>query len=198
MLSFIKYLIEATSMDDELLGHLTHTKDIPHEAPSHVHTAIDLIRQFHNLRQGQSSTVSASLKHDGKAAVHIIHEKDSRVGVTDKHKLDSGIVAYSDEDGTAAVKLDGHLPEHEVLARREAVSKVALRVSEDVAQGRIGQQVEVLIEESGNIGRSRHQGPEVDGSTTIVSTKQFQVGSFIQALGVDCDGVDLIATEVSP
>ena len=114
-------------------------------------------------------------------------------------RLDAvGVFAYSDEDGTAAVKLDGHLPDHEVAARREAVSKVALRVSEDVAQGRIGQQVEVLIEESGNIGRSRHQGPEVDGSTTIVSTKQFQVGSFIQAVVVDCDGVDLIATEVSP
>ena len=114
-------------------------------------------------------------------------------------RLDAvGVFAYSDEDGTAAVKLDGHLPDHEVAARREAVSKVALRVSEDVAQGRIGQQVEVLIEESGNIGRCRHQGPEVDGSTTIVSTTQFQVGSFIQAVVVDCDGVDLIATEVSP
>ena len=113
-------------------------------------------------------------------------------------RLDAvGVFAYSDEDGTAAVKLDGHLPDHEVVARREAVSKVALRVSEAVAQGRIGQQVEVLIEESGNIGRSRHQGPEVDGSTTIVSTTQFQVGSFIQAVVVDCDGVDLIATEVS-
>ena len=106
MLSFIKYLIEATSMDDELLGHLTHTKDIPHEAPSHVHTAIDLIRQFHNLRQGQSSTVSASIKHDGGAADHIIHEKDGRVGITDKHRLARGIVAYSDED------VDKHFGEH--------------------------------------------------------------------------------------
>ena len=114
-------------------------------------------------------------------------------------RLDAvGVFAYSDEDGTAAVKLDGHLPDHEVVARREAVSKVALRVSEAVAQGRIGQQVEVLIEESGNIGRSRHQGPEVDGSTTIVSTTQFPVGRFIQAVVVDCDGVDLIASEVSP
>jgi tRNA A37 methylthiotransferase MiaB len=113
-------------------------------------------------------------------------------------RLDAvGVFAYSDEEGTAAVKLDGHLPEHEVLARREAVSKVALRVSEDVAQGRIGQQVEVLIEESGNVGRSRHQGPEVDGSTTIISENEFEVGSFIQAVVVDCDGVDLIAREVS-
>jgi hypothetical protein len=106
MLSFIKYLIEATSMDDELLGHLTHTKDIPHEAPSHVHTAIDLIRQFHHLRQGHSITVSASLKHDGGASVHIIHDKDGRVGVTDKHRLDRGIVAYSDED------VDKHFGKH--------------------------------------------------------------------------------------
>ena len=106
MLSFLKYLIEATSMDDELLEHLTHTKDIPHEAPSHVHTAIDLIRQFHHLRQGHPSTVSASLKHDGGASVHIIHDKDGRVGVTDKHRLDRGIVAYSDED------VDKHFGKH--------------------------------------------------------------------------------------
>lgn len=106
MLSFIKYLIEATSMDDELLGHLTHTKDIPHESPSHVHTAIDLIRQFHHLRQGHSSTISASLKHDGGASVHIIHDKDGRVGVTDKHRLARGVVAYSDDE------VDKHFGKH--------------------------------------------------------------------------------------
>jgi tRNA A37 methylthiotransferase MiaB len=113
-------------------------------------------------------------------------------------RLDAvGVFAYSDEEGTAAVKLDDHLPEHEVAARREAVIKVALRVSEDVARSRIGQAVEVLIEETGNIGRSAHQGPEVDGSTSVISANEFKVGQFVQAVVVDCDGVDLIAEEVS-
>jgi len=108
-----------------------------------------------------------------------------------------GIFAYSDEDGTAAVDLPDHLPEHEVQARFEAVSKVALRVSESSALRRIGQSVTVLIEEPGNLGRAEHQGPEVDGSTTIVSGQEFKVGDFITAVVTATDGVDLLAKPVS-
>ena len=108
-----------------------------------------------------------------------------------------GVFAYSDEDGTAAVDLPDHLPEHEVQARFEAVSKVALRVSESSALKRIGQSVTVLIEESGNLGRAEHQGPEVDGSTTIVSEQEFKVGDFVTAVVTATDGVDLLAKPVS-
>ena len=108
-----------------------------------------------------------------------------------------GVFAYSDEDGTAAVDLPDHLPEHEVQARFEAVSKVALRVSESSAVRRIGQNVTVLIEEPGNLGRAEHQGPEVDGSTTIVSAQEFKVGDFVTAVVTATDGVDLLAKPVS-
>ena len=108
-----------------------------------------------------------------------------------------GVFAYSDEDGTAAVDLPDHLPEHEVQARFESVSKVALRVSESSALKRIGQSVTVLIEESGNLGRAEHQGPEVDGSTTIVSEQEFKVGDFVTAVVTATDGVDLLAKPVS-
>jgi len=127
MLGFIQYLLEATSMDDELLGHLTHTKDIPHESPEHVHAAIDLIHQFHNLRQGKPSTVSASLKHDGGASVHILHDKDGRVGVSDKHRLDRGVVAYSDED------VDKHFGKHPGYA--EALKNLRNHGHEIVSKG---------------------------------------------------------------
>lgn len=108
-----------------------------------------------------------------------------------------GVFAYSDEDGTAAVDLPDHLPEHELQARFEAVSKVALRVSESSALRRIGQSVTVLIEEPGNLGRAEHQGPEVDGNTTIVSEQEFKVGDFITAVVTATDGVDLLAKPVS-
>jgi tRNA A37 methylthiotransferase MiaB len=113
-------------------------------------------------------------------------------------RLDAvGVFAYSDEDGTAAVNLDGHLSDHEIEARFEAVSKIALRVSEDVARSRIGQEVSVLIEESGNLGRSAHQGPEVDGSTTVISDESLQVGVFTRAVVIDAVGVDLVAKQIS-
>ena len=112
-------------------------------------------------------------------------------------RLDAiGVFAYSDEDGTAAVKLDGHLPEHEVQARHEAVSRVALRVSEDVARSRIGQEVSVLIEEVGNQGRSEHQGPEVDGSTTVETDEQLPIGTIVRAVVIDAIGVDLVAKQI--
>ena len=94
------------------------------------------------------------------------------------------------------MKLDGHISEHEIQARFEEVSKVALRVSEDVARSRIGQEVLVLIEESGNQGRSEHQGPEVDGSTTVVSDEELSIGSIVRAVVIDAVGVDMVAKQV--
>lgn len=106
MKSFLEYLTEAVSLDDDLLGHLTHAKDIPHESPGHTKASVDLIRSFHNLRQGKASDVSASLKHDGGASVHIVHDKDGRVGVSDKHRFSRGVVAYSDDE------IDKHFGKH--------------------------------------------------------------------------------------
>jgi hypothetical protein len=74
---------------------------------------------------------------------------------------------------------------------------VALRTSEDVARSRIGQEVSVLIEESGNQGRSEHQGPEVDGSTTVVSDRELAVGTIVRGVVIDSMGVDLVAKQIS-
>lgn len=97
MLKFIEFLSEASSVDDEMLGHLTHTKDLPHEAPKHGKTAIDLIHNFHKMRQGQSSNVGASLKTDGGASVHVVHDAKG-VGVSDKHRIARGVVARTPEE----------------------------------------------------------------------------------------------------
>jgi hypothetical protein len=58
----------------------------------------------------------------------------------------------------------------------------------------------VLVEETGAevVGRSAHQGPEVDGSTRLAGADLVgaQVGSFIEAIVVDTEGVDLVAEPV--
>ncbi len=97
MLTFNEFLSESTSVDDEMLGHLTHTKDIPHEAPQHGEAAIDLLHQFHKQRMGQKSTVGASLKTDGGSSVHVIHDAKG-IGVSDKHRIARGIVARTPEE----------------------------------------------------------------------------------------------------
>ena len=98
MLSFKSFLSEATSIDDDQLGHLTHTKDIPHEDPSKAHDAIKLLHDFHNIRQGKSAgDTKATLKTDGGASVHIIHDNNG-IGVSDKHRFKRGVIARTPKE----------------------------------------------------------------------------------------------------
>lgn len=100
MLSLKSYLFEAktkTSVDAELLSHLTHAKDLPHElpGPGHEH-GVNLINEFHKLRTGQPSSVVATHKVDGGASVVVGHDKEGTF-VSDKHRHARGVVARNEE-----------------------------------------------------------------------------------------------------
>jgi len=66
------------------------------------------------------------------------------------------------------------------------------------AEARIGEQVQVLIEETDGeiIGRATHQGPEVDGNVRLITADRRTCGDLVDAVVVDTDGVDLIATAI--
>jgi len=107
-----------------------------------------------------------------------------------------GVFGYSDEDGTEAARLDGQLPADEI---RDRVERVASLVDELVAQRaeeRVGERVEVLVEQvdgDGVVGRAVHQGPDVDGSTTLVGAAPVQVGELVEATVTGSVGADLVA-----
>jgi hypothetical protein len=106
------YLSEAktkTSVDAALLSHLTHAKDLPHElpGPGHEH-GVSLIHEFHKLRTGQPSSVTATHKVDGGASVVVGHDKEG-VFVSDKHRHARGAVARTPEDVDQHF---GHSPEY--------------------------------------------------------------------------------------
>jgi tRNA A37 methylthiotransferase MiaB len=63
------------------------------------------------------------------------------------------------------------------------------------AQARIGENVRILIEdEELQEGRAAHQGPEVDGTTTIAESDEiFPVGHYVDAVVIDSMGADLVA-----
>ncbi|MEO7351020.1 MAG: MiaB/RimO family radical SAM methylthiotransferase, partial [Marmoricola sp.] len=125
-------------------------------------------------------------------------------------RLDAiGIFGYSDEDGTSAQRFEGKLDEDEISERVAHVTALAEELSSQRAEERIGERVVVLVEsidtvtQSGNgtrvaEGRAAHQGPEVDGSTTLQAVSAaVQVGDMISARVVASDGVDLVAVEVA-
>lgn len=105
-----------------------------------------------------------------------------------------GVFAYSDEEGTEGARLPDHVPEELIEERRADLTDLALILMEDRAAQRVGERVEVLVEghEDGVArGRAKHQGPDVDGTTSV--TGDHRVGDIVVATVTDCEGIDLIA-----
>jgi tRNA A37 methylthiotransferase MiaB len=117
-------------------------------------------------------------------------------------RLDAvGVFGYSDEDGTEAATLDGQLDPAEIARRVDDLADLAEELMAQRAADRIGETVEVLLEEDlGNgryLGRAAHQAPEVDGSTTVSGVTGAGLGDFVTAEVTGCDGVDLEAAAVA-
>jgi ribosomal protein S12 methylthiotransferase RimO len=111
-----------------------------------------------------------------------------------KAKLDAvGVFGYSDEDNTEALNLADKVDADVIAQRVETLSSLADEMVSLRAQGRIGENVRVLIEdEELQEGRAAHQGPEVDGTTSFIGTN-YKVGQYVDAVVIDSMGADLVA-----
>ncbi|PZF80728.1 30S ribosomal protein S12 methylthiotransferase RimO [Jiangella anatolica] len=107
-----------------------------------------------------------------------------------------GVFGYSDEDGTEAASFDGKLDPDEVSERVSRVSDLVEELVAQRAEDRVGETVSVLVESvsaDGVVeGRAEHQGPEVDGTTTV-SGARAAVGDIVTATVTASDGADLVA-----
>ena len=88
-----------------------------------------------------------------------------------------GVFGYSDEDGTEAASLPDKVDQAEVRARADHVGRLVEELTAQRAEDRVGELVEVLVEvDDGDSsagaaaveGRAAHQGPDVDGTTTVL------------------------------
>lgn len=125
-------------------------------------------------------------------------------GFLEEARLDVvGVFGYSDEEGTEAESLDGHLEADEVERRRSLIAGLVEELTAQRAEDRMGEDVLVMVEEVedvagrvGVVGRSAHQGPEVDGLTAVSlgpGEGAPRVGSLVPATIVGSEGVDLLA-----
>ena len=130
---------------------------------------------------------------------------ETRADISELHRfvesagLDAaGVFAYSDEEGTEAVGMTGKV-RREVIARRaEALTRLTEELVAQRAEERVGDTVEVLVESvvDGVVeGRAAHQGPDVDGTTTV-SGCVAAVGDVVSARVIAAAGVDLVAEAV--
>jgi ribosomal protein S12 methylthiotransferase RimO len=111
-----------------------------------------------------------------------------------------GVFGYSDEEGTAASRLDGAHPVAEIEARRARTADLAEELVSQRAASRLGEPVQILVEEVTPevTGRAAHQGPEVDGSVRLLGSGRCWVGQLVDAVVVDSEGADLVAEAVAP
>jgi ribosomal protein S12 methylthiotransferase len=114
-------------------------------------------------------------------------------------RLDAiGIFGYSDEDGTEAAGFadEDKLPQDEVDRRVRYFHDLADELMAQRAEDRIGETVEVLIEDATGDGeyegRAAHQGPD-DGSTTVLADRPLAPGDLVTARVVESLGADLVA-----
>jgi len=118
-------------------------------------------------------------------------------------RLDAiGIFGYSDEDGTEAASLPGQLPADEIARRVEDLADLADELMAQRAADRVGEILDVLIEESHGdgryTGRAAHQAPEVDGATEVRARGRLTVGDMARVTVTGTEGADLLAEVTVP
>ena len=116
-------------------------------------------------------------------------------------RLDAiGVFGYSDEDGTEAATFPAadKVDEDEIARRVGELAGLAEEVMAQRAADRVGETIEVLVEEvlgDGRYeGRAAHQAPDVDGSTTLEADRPLAPGDLVIARVTESAGADLIAS----
>lgn len=94
-----------------------------------------------------------------------------------------GVFAYSQEEGTAAARLDGQLDEDEKKNRQEVIMIDQSAVSEELNSKKVGRTFEVLVEGYDNLikqyyGRTYGDSEEIDGKVFFVSDTKLRSGDF--------------------
>ena len=119
----------------------------------------------------------------------------------DEAQIDrAGCFAYSPVDGATANQLDNPVPDEIREERRARFMAKAEEISIKRLAKKIGKRVQVIIDrvdESGGIGRTIGDAPEIDGLVRVLPpskpSKRYRAGEIIKVTVISSQGHDLIA-----
>ena len=119
----------------------------------------------------------------------------------DEAQIDrAGCFAYSPVDGATANQLDNPVPDEIREERRARFMAKAEEISIKRLAKKIGKRVQVIVDrvdESGGIGRTIGDAPEIDGLVRVLPaskpSKRYRSGKIIRATVISSQGHDLIA-----
>ena len=123
-------------------------------------------------------------------------DHDELLAFVEAAQLDwCGFFAYSREDGTYAVGLDGVVPDALMAERLSELTELQDAITASRRDALIGTTVDVLVDRPG-VGRSHREAPEIDGVVFIDATITPGVMASVEV--VDAVGCDLVAAGADP
>ena len=111
-----------------------------------------------------------------------------------------GVFAYSQEENTPAGEMENQIDEDVKEERLDGIMRRQLDISLELNKEKIGQTLEVLVEEQDEdgswLGRSRYDATEIDNSVIFTSNRSLKPGDIVNVRINDAFDYDLVGVEV--
>lgn len=111
-----------------------------------------------------------------------------------------GVFKYSREEGTPAFNYPGQIPQKIKEERYDILMRTQAKISEQLNNGFLGKELEVLIDEQDSggtyLGRLSIDAPEIDGSVYVKAKRPIKPGEFVKVKITDAYEYDLAGIAV--
>jgi ribosomal protein S12 methylthiotransferase len=104
-----------------------------------------------------------------------------------------GVFTYSQEEGSKAAKMEGHLPSRTKQARYKRAMVLQQRIAQETSQEQVGRVVRALVD-SPLVARGHSDAPDIDGRIQL--KEPATVGEFINVRITEAQLYDLIGEKV--
>lgn len=112
-----------------------------------------------------------------------------------------GVFSYSQEEGTAAARMDDQIEDELKEERRDIIMDIQKNIAANLCEQEVGKVMEVLIEgklpeERIFCGRTRRDAPDIDGLVFVSSEEELYSGDFVTVKIREAGDYDLMGDVV--
>ena len=112
-----------------------------------------------------------------------------------------GVFSYSQEEGTAAARMENQIDDDLKEERRDIIMDIQKNISASLCEQEVGKEMEVLIEgklpeERIFCGRTRRDAPDIDGLVFVSSEEELYSGDFVTVKIREAGDYDLMGDVV--
>jgi ribosomal protein S12 methylthiotransferase len=191
-----------SDLTDELIDAILATT-VPYFDLSLQHVSKPLLRRMRRWGDGERylrriADIRARDPHAAFRSNFIVgypgeteEDHDQLLAFVEEAQLDwCGFFAYSPEEGTYAMNLDGAVDVHLMNERLAELRELEDDITASRSDATIGSTIRVLVDEPG-VARSTREAPEIDGIVEVPTA--LTVGRFHEVRVVDAMGPDRVA-----